>query len=67
MGKETVMDQYGKLYKIKEWLFDQLREEDDRQLRNTLFAATQAIGLAMISLEKVEFLIVGDNRRNDGT
>lgn len=56
--KETVIDQCRKLYKVKEWLFDQLREEDDRQLRDALFAATQAIGVAMINLEEVEFLTV---------
>ena len=56
--KQKVKDQYRKLYEAKEWAGDKLRQEDDRQVRDALFAAMQAIGLAMLKLEKVEYLTV---------
>jgi len=54
--KQKLTDQYRKLYEIKEWTGDKLYQEDDRQVRDALFAAKQAIGLAMLKLEKVEYL-----------
>ena len=56
--KAKITDQYTKLYEVKEWASDKLRKEDDRQVRDALFAAMQAIGLAMLNLEKVEYLTV---------
>lgn len=56
--KQKLTDQYRKLYEAKEWAGDKLRQEDDRQVRDALFAAMQAIGLAMLKLEKVEYLTV---------
>jgi hypothetical protein len=56
--KEKLADQYQKLYEAKEWAGKKLRQEDDRQVRDSLFAAIQAIGLAMLKLEKVEYLTV---------
>jgi hypothetical protein len=56
--KQKLTDQYRKLYEAKEWTGDKLRQEDDRQVRDALFAAMQAIGLAMLKLEKVEYLTV---------
>jgi len=56
--KQKLTDQYRKLYEAKEWAGDKLRQEDDRQVRDALFAAIQAIGLAMLKLEKVEYLTV---------
>jgi hypothetical protein len=56
--KQKLTDQYTKLYEAKEWMGNKLRQEDDRQVRDALFAAMQAIGLAMLKLEKVEYLTV---------
>lgn len=56
--KPKLTDQYRKLYEAKEWVGDKLRQENDRQVRDALFAAMQAIGLAMLKLEKVEYLTV---------
>jgi len=56
--KRKLTDQYRKLYEVKEWTGDKLRQEDDREVPNALFAAMQAIGLAMLKLEKVGYLTV---------
>jgi hypothetical protein len=56
--KQKLTDQYRKLYEAKEWAGDKLRQEDDRQVRDALFAAMQAIGLGMLKLEKVAYLTV---------
>ena len=56
--KVRLTDQYRKLYEVKEWAGDKLRKKDDRQVRDALFAAMQAIGLAMLDMEKVEYLTV---------
>ena len=45
-------DQYRKLYEIREWANDKLRNEDDRQVRDALFEAMQAIGLAMFKAKQ---------------
>lgn len=56
--KQKLTDQYRNLYEAKEWAVNKLRQEDDRQVRDALFAAMQAIGLAMLKLEKVGYLTV---------
>jgi hypothetical protein len=56
--KQKLTDCYRNLYEAKEWAGNKLRQEDDRQVRDALFAAMQAIGLAMLKLEKVEYLTV---------
>lgn len=53
--KEKITDQWAKLHEIKSWILDKLREEDDRQVRDALLVASQAIGLAMLNLESVEY------------
>jgi len=63
--KETTVDQHRKLREVKEWANGRLRANDDRQIRDALFAATQAIGLAMLDLEKVEYLTVDLPSFND--
>lgn len=53
--KEKLTNQYAKLHEIKTWITNRLCEENDRQVRDALFAASQAIGLAMLNLEEVEY------------
>lgn len=53
--KEKVADQWVKLREIKGWIAEKLYQEADRQVRDALFASSQAVGLAMLSLEKVEY------------
>lgn len=56
--KVRLTDQSRKLYEVKDWAGNKLRNEDDRQTRDALFAAMQAVGLAILKLEKVSYLTV---------
>ena len=63
--KEKVTDQWVKLREIKGWISDKLCQEDDRQVRDALFAASQAIGLAMLNLKSVEYETNGAYNQED--
>jgi len=52
---KTLKGQWIELSKIRGWIFDQLPAETDREIRDYLFEARQAIGFAMIHLERVEY------------
>lgn len=63
--KEKLNDQWVRLREIKGWLAEKMYQEDDRQVRDTLFAASQAIGLAMLNLESVEYETNGAYNQED--
>ncbi len=53
--KEKLANQWVKLGEIKAWIAGALYEESNQQVRDALFAASQAISLLMLDLEKVEY------------
>jgi len=60
----TLKGQWIELAKIRNWLTDQLPAETDREIRDYLFEARQAIGFAMLHLERVEYRTGGSNSEN---
>ena len=52
---QTLKGQWIELAKIRAWITDQLLPETDREVRDYLFEARQAIGFAMLHLERVEY------------
>jgi hypothetical protein len=57
---KTLKEQWIELAKIRVWITDQLPAETDREVRDYLFEARQAIGFAMIHLERVEYRTGGE-------
>jgi hypothetical protein len=57
-------EQRIKLLKIRGWITDQLPLATDREIRDYLFEARQAIGFAMIHLERVEYRTGGFDSEN---
>ena len=51
----TFKGQWIELAKIRSWITDQLPAETDREIKDYLFEARQAIGFAMLHLERVEY------------
>jgi hypothetical protein len=60
MKEQTLKDQWIELAKVRGWLINRLPAESDQEIRHSLFEAHQAIGFALLQLERVEF-------RTDGT
>lgn len=58
---KTLQEQWIQLVKIRAWITDQLPAETGKEVRDSLFEARQDIGSAMLHLERVEYLIGGDN------
>ena len=57
---KTLKDQWIELAKIRAWITNQLPPEADREVRDYLFEALQAIGFAMLHLERVEYRTGGE-------
>jgi hypothetical protein len=57
---QTLKEKWIELAKIRAWITDQLPAETDREVRDYLFEARQAIGFAMLHLERVEYRTGGD-------
>ena len=58
---KTLEERWIELSKIRAWIADQLLAETHREVRDSLFEARQAIGFAMLHLERVEYRTSGDN------
>ena len=63
--EQKLSSKWLELREIKGWIAGKLREEQDRQVRDALFAASYAISLAMLKLEKVEYETSGDYDQED--
>jgi len=57
---KTLKEQWIELAKIRASITDQLPAETDREVRDYLFEARQAIGFALLHLERVEYRTGGD-------
>jgi hypothetical protein len=57
---KTVKEQWIELAKIRAWITDQLPAETGREVRDNFFEARQAIGSAMLHLERVEYRTGGN-------
>jgi len=57
---KTVKEQWIELAKIRAWISDQLPAETVREVRDEFFEARQAIGSAMLHLERVEYKTGGN-------
>jgi len=57
-------EQWIQLCKIRGWITDQLPSVTDRELRDYLFEARQAIGFALIHLERVDYRTGGFDSEN---
>jgi hypothetical protein len=56
MNKVTLEEQSNQLAKIRGWIAKVLREEtDSKEVQDSLFEAQQAIGFALLHLERVEY------------
>lgn len=56
----TLREQWIELAKIRGWTSEQLPAVTDKEVRNSLFEARQAIGFAMLHLERVVYRTGGD-------
>lgn len=61
--KLNLREHYRNLYEARNYLADKLCEESDRGVRNALFTARFAIGLALLYLEKIEYRTDGAYNR----
>ena len=61
---KMLKEQWIELAKIRSWITDQLPAETDREIRDYLFEARQAIGFAMLHLERVEYRTGGYDSEN---
>jgi len=61
---KMLKEQWIELANIRSWITDQLPAETDREIRDYLFEARQAIGFAMIHLERVEYRTGGCDSEN---
>jgi len=57
---KTLKEQWIELAKIRAWITDQLPAETVREMRDDFFEARQAIGTAMLHLERVEYRTGGN-------
>jgi len=57
---ETLREKWIELAEIRVWITDQLPVKTDREVGDALFEARQAIGFAMLHLERVEYRTGGD-------
>jgi hypothetical protein len=57
---EALIKRWIELSQIRAWITDQLPAETDREVRDSLFEAREAIGFAMLHLERVEYQTGGD-------
>ena len=57
---KTLKEQWIELAKIRAWITDQLPAETVREMRDDFFEARQAIGTAMLHLERVEYRTSGN-------
>lgn len=53
--KKTLKDQWIELAKIRGWITTKFAAETEGQVKDAFFEAQQAIGFAMLHLERVEF------------
>jgi len=60
MDNKPVIERCIELGKIRSWISEELSAETDRAVRDCLFEARQAIGFAMLHLERVEYRTGGD-------
>jgi len=58
---KTLKEQWIELTKIRDWITDQIIGETREEIRDSLFEARQAIGMATLHLERVEAQTGGDN------
>lgn len=58
--RKTVKEQWIELANIRGWIADQLPAETCREVRDDFFEAQQAIGYAMLHLERVEYRTGGN-------
>jgi len=56
----TLKEQGDELARIRAWIAGQVSAQTDRELRDYLFEARQAIGFAMLHLERVEYRTGGE-------
>jgi hypothetical protein len=61
---KTIKEQWIELAKIRSWITVQLPEETHMEVRDYLFEARQAIGFAMLHLERVEYRTGGFDSEN---
>ena len=52
---KKLQEKWIELAEIRSWITNQLPPETDREVRDSLFEARQAIGAAMLHLERVEY------------
>jgi hypothetical protein len=52
---KTLKEKWIELAKTRAWITDQLPAEANREVRDSLFEARQAIVVAMLHLERVEY------------
>ena len=57
---EGLIKRWIELSHIRAWITDQLPAETDREVRDCLFGAREAIGFAMLHLERVEYRTGGN-------
>ena len=55
MNNKPVVERWIELSRIRAWTAENLSAETDRKVRDSLFKAQQAIGFAMLHLERVEY------------
>jgi hypothetical protein len=55
MSKTTLEEQSNNLVKIRAWIAKVLWDVPDKETQDTLFEAQQAIGFALLCLERVEY------------
>jgi hypothetical protein len=61
MDNKPVTERCIELARIRAWIAEKLSAETDRKVRDSLFWAQQAVGSAMLHLERVEYRTGADN------
>jgi len=56
--EQEVKEQVIALAKIRAWATDQIIAETDKEVRDYLFETRQAIGFALLHLQRVEYLAI---------
>jgi hypothetical protein len=62
---KAVIKRWIELYHIRAWITEQISAETDREVRDSLFEARQAIGVAMLHLERVEYRTSGNSSASE--
>jgi hypothetical protein len=65
MNKTPLEEKWDELVKIRAWITDQLPGHAEGEIRDYLFEARQAIGFAMLHLERVEYRTGGAFSRSE--